>query len=1304
MIARSGQPRPCEANPLRPLLSSWFFGSTPPMSDWNGGASSPSAALVPGAPASILRPVPVLLTITELEVGGAERALVELATRLDPQRWRVMVVTLAERGPLAEPLRASGIETVALGLNSIRQIRRGIRQLSQILLERRIELVQSFLFHANLLSRWAVARLARRHRREGAARRTTWGEAQEVWTPKVVLSGVRVADPRRWRLWLDRRHLEICAGWVCVSEGVKRQYLQAGFPESKLFVIPNGVDPQRFVGLDEGPKVFGEAAQDGPVALFVGRLERQKGWETLIEAAARLHREGPNLAGMPPRWFLAIVGDGPDRERLARRVLTTPGLKERVAILGFRADADRLIASADLLVSPSRWEGMPNVVLEAMAAGKPVIGTRVQGTEDLVIHHETGLLVPPDHPASLAKAMYDLLRSRRMRREMGMAGLRRVVERFSLDAVALAYDRLWSRLLNLDPPPPPRASEGSSLRFAHTVVSHANEPQKIAEGVVKTVRSETVNPPSTIPAGSSVALTAPAATNPPGGDQPTSHAAAPSSPVASVEPIVPLDEVDEVGQAAESAGIAIEPVESGEAVSESCSIPQVTAWPSTDHTDEPTPAFESSAPPLHPFDTPEQIDTPTPSEVASPMPISLPKFVRVGFAGDRESRSADARPDVASSCDSSSPPARLVIEKLLPEVDGGAWPVKRTLGESLEVTAHIFADGHDVLRADLLVKGPDETTWRTIPLVAGYNDEWRATIPLERLGLYQYKAVAWIDQFASWRQEVTKKFEAGQPIHSELLEGAAMIAETARQKTLPSEDQSILTKASLALADANLSEADRYALVHGEPLTRAMANHAPRRSAAESNRVGRVLVERERARFSSWYELFPRSCSPNPGVHGRFDDLIATLPRIAAMGFDVVYLPPIHPIGTSFRKGRNNALQAEPGDVGSPWAIGSPEGGHDAIHPELGTVEDFKRVVAAARYHGLEIALDIAIQCSPDHPYVQNHPQWFRHRPDGSIKYAENPPKKYQDIYPLDFECEDWRALWEEMKRIFLVWIERGVKIFRVDNPHTKPFAFWEWLIDEVRRVEPETIFLAEAFTRPKPMAHLAKRGFSQSYSYFTWRNTKAELTEFLTELTRGDWVEFYRPNFFANTPDILSEYLQHGGRPATMVRLILAATLGTNYGIYGPVFERCEVTPARPGSEEYLDSEKYQLRYWGDPSPNDLSWLVTKINQIRRDHPALQFFRDLEFHPTDSDHVLCYSKIAPDRSDAILVAINLDPHQTHWARVEIPAERFGRHPSECFEVHDLLTGARYPWSGGTNTVGLDPQGIPAHVFHIEMR
>jgi starch synthase (maltosyl-transferring) len=486
-------------------------------------------------------------------------------------------------------------------------------------------------------------------------------------------------------------------------------------------------------------------------------------------------------------------------------------------------------------------------------------------------------------------------------------------------------------------------------------------------------------------------------------------------------------------------------------------------------------------------------------------------------------------------------------------------------------------------------------------------------------------------------------------------------------------------------------------------LALTMRRHADRSRSVVYDRVLPLRADRERARFGAWYEMFPRSAAPRDGRGSTLREAEVRLPEIAAMGFDIVYLPPVHPIGTTHRKGRNNTLRAESGDPGSPWAIGAAAGGHKAVEPSLGTLEDFDHFVAAAKGHGLEIALDIAFQCSPDHPYVREHPEWFRKRPDGTIQYAENPPKKYQDIYPFDFECEDWRGLWEELKGVVVFWAERGVRVFRVDNPHTKPFRFWEWLIARVQEAFPDAVFLAEAFTRPKVMQWLAKAGFTQSYTYFTWRNTKAELTEYLTELTATDVREYLRGNLFANTPDILHEYLQFGGRPAFQTRLVLAATLGASYGIYGPGYELCDGN-AVPGTEEYVDSEKYQVRVWDRDRPGHIRDFVTRVNAIRRGHPALQYDHRLRFHEAENERILFYSKTSPDGADVVLVAVNLDPHHVQESWIRVPIEEIGIPAGRPYQAHDLLSDSRFLWDGARSFVRLDPHICPAHIFVIRRK
>jgi starch synthase (maltosyl-transferring) len=644
---------------------------------------------------------------------------------------------------------------------------------------------------------------------------------------------------------------------------------------------------------------------------------------------------------------------------------------------------------------------------------------------------------------------------------------------------------------------------------------------------------------------------------------------------------------------------------------------------------------------------------------------------------------------------------RVVVEGVEPQVDCGRFPIKRVSGDMVTVTADVHADGHDVVAAVVVYRRVGEETWSETPMQAVENDRWQATFVVDALGRYEYSIEGWIDRFLSWRYELSKKIGSGQDVSSELLEGAAILADVLA-RIPPGPGLQLVRKAQRVLEDAGGDMGARLTAALSEELSDVMAAHPDRTRATRFDRVLEVLVERERARFGAWYEMFPRSAGSDTSRSATFDEAAGLLPYVSSMGFDVLYLPPIHPIGRSFRKGPNNALTPQPGDPGSPWAIGSAEGGHTAIEPGLGTIDDFDRFVTAAARHGLEIALDIAFQVSPDHPYVREHPDWFRHRPDGTIKYAENPPKKYQDIYPIDFETVDSQALWHELKGIFEFWIDHGVKIFRVDNPHTKPYRFWEWVLGELRQQHPDTIFLAEAFTRPKVMRYLAKAGFSQSYSYFTWRNTKEELVEYFTELTRTSVREYMRPNLFANTPDILHAYLQRGGRPAFQVRFVLAATLGASYGIYSG-FELAENVPLREGSEEYLDSEKYQIRARTYQQAGSLAEMIGRLNGIRRAHPALQHDCGLSFHATDNAELIVYSKRSPDGRDLILVVVNLDPSNMQHGFVQLPLAAWGLTPHSAVEVLDLLSGERYFWRGEWNYVRLDPEDRVAHILQVQL-
>jgi starch synthase (maltosyl-transferring) len=643
---------------------------------------------------------------------------------------------------------------------------------------------------------------------------------------------------------------------------------------------------------------------------------------------------------------------------------------------------------------------------------------------------------------------------------------------------------------------------------------------------------------------------------------------------------------------------------------------------------------------------------------------------------------------------------RVVIENVLPQVEEGRYPIKRVIGESVTVSADIFCDGHDEISAELLFRKSTEEQFSRKEMRFSVNDRWTGSFRCEEMVPYIYTVRGWVDQFKTWQVDLRKKFAAGQDIGPDLLDGGVLVEEAA-QRAVGEARERLLSFSELLRTPE--SQESRYGQALDPTLTTLMAEHQDSSRATLFPRELKVWVDPVKGLFSAWYELFPRSVFSDPvQTDGTLLGLEKLLPEITRMGFDVVYLPPIHPIGTTNRKGRNNAPRSESGEPGSPWAIGSPDGGHKAVHPGLGTIEDFRHLVRAASLHGLDVALDIAFQCSPDHPWVFDHPEWFRHRADGSIRFAENPPKKYEDVYPINFECENWRELWEELLSVFLFWAGQGVRFFRVDNPHTKPMPFWEWCIAEVKSRHPETIFLSEAFTRPKVMYRLAKVGFSQSYTYFTWRNTKVELTDYMTELTRSAPRDYFRPNFWPNTPDILPEYLQFGGRPASMIRLVLAATLSASYGIYGPVFELIE-NQGLPGKEEYLDSEKYQIRTWEWNRPGNLREFIARINAIRRENPALQSTWNLRFLKAENDFILFYAKISEDGENVILVAVNLDPYHSQSAWVEVPVDEFGI-SSGSYLAHDLLGDDKFIWHGSRNMIELDPAVLPARIFRIRKK
>jgi len=642
----------------------------------------------------------------------------------------------------------------------------------------------------------------------------------------------------------------------------------------------------------------------------------------------------------------------------------------------------------------------------------------------------------------------------------------------------------------------------------------------------------------------------------------------------------------------------------------------------------------------------------------------------------------------------------VVIECVEPEADGGRFAIKRTVGDEVRVRADIYADGHDLLGAVLQYRRAGDSTWTEVPMRLVNNDRWEGKFRVETLGRYVYTIVAWVDAFGTWSADLQKRADAGQDISVDVLIGAEMARAAADRSRGPAAKK--LAEAVAKLNDGAKKDRDAVLEIALDPGLALLVNRNRDQTAdARYEKELAVVVDPEKARFSAWYEMFPRSCTTDPERHGTLRDCIDRLPYIAGMGFDVLYLPPIHPIGRVERKGKNNSTTPLPGDTGSPWAIGAKEGGHKAIHPQLGGLQDLKALVGKAEDFGIGVALDIAFQCSPDHPYVKEHREWFRERPDGTVQYAENPPKKYQDIYPFNFDSDRAPELWQELKSIVVYWIEQGIHIFRVDNPHTKPFDFWEWLIGEVKREHPEVIFLSEAFTRPKVMYQLAKLGFTQSYTYFAWKNSSREITEYFTELEQGGILEYFRPNLWPNTPDILNEYLQKSGRAGFMVRLILAGTLAASYGIYGPAFELCEGRPVRQGSEEYLDSEKYQIRVWDINNPNSLRDLITHVNRIRRASPALQLNTGLSFHPVDNQQLIAYSKVCEDPKDMILTVVNLDPRnrQAGWVNLDLDALHLGS--EESFQVHDLLTDARYVWHGSRNFVDLNPALLPAHIFRV---
>jgi len=646
-----------------------------------------------------------------------------------------------------------------------------------------------------------------------------------------------------------------------------------------------------------------------------------------------------------------------------------------------------------------------------------------------------------------------------------------------------------------------------------------------------------------------------------------------------------------------------------------------------------------------------------------------------------------------------APIGRIPVRDVRPAVDSGARPAKAVVGEPFEVTATVFREGHDTIGANIVLRDENDRPgpWTPMRELAPGSDRWGAEVTPDATGRWSYVVEAWGDPVANWRRAARIKIPAGIDVGLMLEEGAELHARAATGVPEGPARAAVLAAAE-TLRDDSLPVGTRF-VAASMPEVKGALERYPLRDLITASEPRALLVERERALYGAWYEFFPRSEGTAAEPHGTFRTAAKRLTGIAAMGFDVVYLPPIHPIGTTFRKGPNNTLSAGPEDVGVPWAIGSPEGGHDAIDPRLGTLEDFDAFVTRAGELGMEIALDFALQCSPDHPWVDKHPEWFHHRPDGTIAYAENPPKKYQDIYPIAFD-RDLDGLIAETLRVLRHWMDHGVRIFRVDNPHTKPVVFWERVIADINATDPDVIFLAEAFTRPAMMATLAQVGFQQSYTYFTWRNTKQELTEYLSELS-GEAAAYMRPNFFVNTPDILHEFLQHGGRPAFELRAVLAATLSPTWGVYSG-YELCENAALRPGSEEYLDSEKYQLRPrdWesAEREGRSIAPLIASLNAIRRRHPSLRRLRNLRFHRTDNDALIAYSKTTG--VDTVLVVVNLDPHHTQEATVSLDMPQLGLESHQSMSVHDELTGESYQW-GRTNYVRLEPGRAPAHVFHV---
>ncbi len=656
------------------------------------------------------------------------------------------------------------------------------------------------------------------------------------------------------------------------------------------------------------------------------------------------------------------------------------------------------------------------------------------------------------------------------------------------------------------------------------------------------------------------------------------------------------------------------------------------------------------------------------------------------------------------------PPSRVIVDSVSPSLDSGRFPAKRAQGERMDVSAVVLRDGHDKLKCDLLYRHESESEFMRTPMECPLNDTWLASFTADKLGFYYFTVEASLDRFASWRDGFIKKIEAGEHSWVDFEAGYTEMGLQAEKLSVDEDRQYVIKKIeeiksmSGPVIDGTGSGEDIKKIsdtLHDSRLDSLLRNIWDDPSLVRFEKELPLQVDIKRGNFSAWYEFFPRSKWTGIAEQGNLYDAANRLDYIADLGFDVVYLPPIHPIGRTFRKGKNNALHAGEGEPGSPWAIGSHEGGHKSIHPELGTFDDFAHFMWCAGERGLSVALDIALQCSPDHPYVHENPQWFKKRADGSIQYAENPPKKYQDIVPFDFECADWKNLWAELKSIFDFWIEKGVTIFRVDNPHTKTFAFWEWMIGEIRRERPDILFLAEAFTKPDMMAYLAKIGFNQSYTYFAWRDNKWELEQYMTELTQTELKDYYRPNFWPNTPDILTPPLQNGGKPAAMARVVLASMLSSNYGLYGPTYELLDARPAPPKKVEYLDNEKYEIREWDVKSPHSIAPLLKMLNAIRKENPALHTNHSIKFHTVENDNIIAFTKQTDDQDNTILVIVNLDFYHAQSGIIDLQIQELGLDTGRPYVLEDLLVNTRHVWQGWRNYVELNPHIMPAHIFRV---